>query len=84
MRYFMILSVLVIAAPVMQGSFANLFSAYACDGCTEPEPEPEPQNINEAHSAGDVSDVCKPTSILTSDIYVIADNRQIHCRVISF
>ena len=40
MRYLLILSVLVLAAPaVMLGSFSGLFSAYACGGCTEEEEE---------------------------------------------
>jgi pathogenesis-related protein 1 len=60
MRYLLILSVLVLAAPaVMSGNFSGMFSAYACDGCTD---DPEPENLwvqkhNEARSAVGVSDI---------------------------
>ncbi len=61
MRYFLILSVLILITPALiVGDFMGSFIAYACDDCTDPEPEPENiwvQKHNEARSAVGVSSI---------------------------
>jgi len=60
MRYFLILSTLVLLTPaLLVWDYSGLFNAYACDGCAEPTPEPRPTvEPNTLDTGGNIRGAC--------------------------